>query len=90
MNPCPKEQACAFMHCDENFKMLPSMSYYEKTYCHGEVQGECIRIKLESKYGALHVPSNMMPNGMPLPGTHRRDWSINAIEYKKYLENRDY
>lgn len=89
MTYCPKVEKCAFTHCDERFNLLSSMHYYETEFCHGPSQEKCVRIKLEKKFGSLHVPSNMMPNGLPLPGTHRRDWTINAINYKRFVENKD-
>jgi hypothetical protein len=89
MTYCPKEEKCAFTHCDDQFKILASMSYYEKEFCHGSSQERCVRIKLENKFGKIHVPSNMMPNGLPLPGTHRRDWTSYAINYKRFVENKD-
>lgn len=89
MHNCPREKDCAFTHCDERFKLLPSIENFEMAYCHG-VEDDCIRYKLADKFGEVRVPSNMMPNGMPLPGTHRRDWTDTALHYKRYLENRDY
>lgn len=90
MSGCVKELNCAFVHCEEQFKVLPAIAVYEEKYCHGEEATNCIRFKLDEKFGKVQVPSNMMPNGLPLPGTHRRDWTISAINYKRYLENREY
>ena len=89
MRLCPKEQECAFMQCDEKYRLLPAIEGYEAKYCNGLDASECIRFKLSDKYGKVIVPSNMMPNGLPLPGTHRRDWTTTALQYKRYVENRD-
>ncbi|MCH4889523.1 hypothetical protein EZV73_18220 [Acidaminobacter sp. JC074] len=89
MRKCTNEKECAFAHCDDRYKSLPSMALYETKYCKGQ-SNECIRLKLTEKFGSLRVPSNMMPNGLPLPGTHRRDWSEVALKYPRYLENRDF
>jgi len=89
MKLCPIEQDCAFTHCDEKYKLLPAMEVYETKYCNGSDASECIRFKLSDKFGKLQVPSNMMPNGLPLPGTHRRDWTTVALQYKRYVENKD-
>lgn len=45
---------------------------------------ECVRFKLSSKFGKGVVPANMMPNGYPLPGTTKEDWSEQAQMYYKY------
>ncbi len=89
MKNCSKEEKCTFAHCEKRYKMLSSMTLYKTKYCEGE-SNECIRFKLAEKFGNVQVPSNMMPNGLPLPGTHRRDWSEVALKYPRYLENRDY
>lgn len=89
MGLCPKEEQCAFMNCDEKYNILPAMAVHKTNYC--ESKNElCIRYKLSDKYGEIKVPSNMMPNGLPLPGTHRRDWTTVALQYQRYIKNKDY
>lgn len=86
---CSKEVNCAFTNCDSRYKLLSGISLYEDKFCKGQ-EKSCIRYRLDEKYGPVQVPTNMMPNGLPLPGTHRRDWTLVALEHKKYLDNREY
>lgn len=82
---CSKFESCSFTHCETNFKLLESIDHCVEDFCLTDDHGRCIRLQLEEKNGPLHVPTNMMPNGLPLPGTHRRDWTSIAIEYKKHI-----
>ena len=48
---------------------------FVRAYCKGDKQDECIRKKVSKALGGPHkVPVNMMPTGMPLFGTTRKDW----------------
>lgn len=85
MKECTKFKECSFINCDDSYKQLTSLDHYVTDYCHGEKLDTCIRIQIDAKHGELHVPTNMMPNGLPLPGTHRRDWTEIALEYKKHI-----
>lgn len=85
MKTCSKFETCAFTHASTEFKLLGTLDHYMSAYCHADDSSHCVRIQLEDKNGAIHVPSNMMPNGLPLPGTHRRDWTEVALEYKKHI-----
>lgn len=85
MKTCTEFSNCAFANCDNSYKVLQSLDHYISDYCNGDKHDTCIRIQIESKHGNLHVPTNMMPNGLPLPGTHRRDWTEIALEYKKHI-----
>ncbi len=87
MKTCEKFNNCPFTHTDPQFKVLNSIDHYLEDYCHDKNQ-ECIVYQIDSKFGHDHVPSNMMPNGLPLPGTHKRDWPEVALEFKKHLNNK--
>ncbi len=48
---------------------------FANMYCRGWKQGECIRKKVSMELGGPDkVPQNMMPNGLPLPGTVSSEW----------------
>jgi hypothetical protein len=82
---CNLIKTCPFANCEPSFHQLNSIDHFIHDYCNGEKNNECIRIKLGSRNGGIHVPTNMMPNGLPLPGTNRRDWDEVALEYKKHI-----
>jgi hypothetical protein len=45
-------------------------------YCQGKNQEQCIRKKMSKALGSPErVPANLMPNGLPLPGTGNKNWS---------------
>lgn len=85
MKECRNFKTCSFVNCDPSFHQLTSIDHYIEDYCHGEKVDNCIRLKIEDRLGSIHVPSNMMPNGLPLPGTHRRDWTEIALEFEKHI-----
>ncbi len=82
---CTKFNSCSFPNCDKSYHLLTSIDHFIEDYCKGEKRDDCIRLKIENHNGKIHVPSNMMPNGLPLPGTHRRDWDEVALEFKKHI-----
>lgn len=90
MKHCKFENDCAFTHLESNYKKLDSIKVYEHDFCHGSQQADCIRVQIQTEFGKVHVPSNMMPNGLPLPGTHRRDWTEIALQYKKHLNHDEF
>lgn len=90
MKHCKLENNCAFTHLETAYKKLDSIQVYEHDFCHGDKQTACVRLNIDSEFGKLHVPSNMMPNGLPLPGTHKRDWSEIALQFKKHLNHEEF
>lgn len=90
MKECVKFENCPFTHCDSQYKILDSIDHYVEDYCHGSKQNDCVVYQLDNKFGHDHVPSNMMPNGLPLPGTHRRDWCEVALEFKKHINDKKF
>jgi hypothetical protein len=90
MNTCIKFETCPFTHCDTQFKKLNSIDHYVEDYCNGEKHDHCVVFQIDTKFGHNQVPSNMMPNGLPLPGTHKRDWTEIALEYKKHINKKPF
>lgn len=90
MDKCTKFKDCAFTHSNNQYRKLQSIEHYIDDYCRSGKHGECVRFKIDVKHGTIHVPSNMMPNGLPLPGTHRRDWTDIALEHKKHLNDHEF
>ena len=85
MQDCPNLARCAFVkHCEENASST-SVKGFIHMYCKGPKQEECIRKQLCAKYNAQVVPVEMMPNGYPLPGSSKNDWSEEALNYRKLL-----
>ena len=85
MPDCANLATCSFFRkyeTDENLKI--ALQGFINRYCKGDMQDECVRKKVSKALGGPQkVPTNMMPNGMPLSGTSRDDWSA---EVKQVLE----
>ena len=53
-------------------------------FCKGDKQDQCVRKKVSKALGGPNfVPINMMPNGIPLNGTTRDNWSDQVKEIIK-------
>ena len=49
---------------------------FVRAYCRGDKQDQCVRKKVSKALGGPQkVPVNMMPTGLPLFGTDKKDWS---------------
>jgi hypothetical protein len=85
MTECEKLATCAFFkeyESDENKKLV--LGGFVKLYCKGDKQNECIRKKVSTMLGGPEkVPVNMMPDGHPLAGTNKEDWSKEVIDSVK-------
>lgn len=76
MTECANLATCAFFkkyQSDANMQM--ALYGFINRYCKGKEQDKCIRKKISKALGGPDkVPTNMMPNGMPLAGTLKDDW----------------
>lgn len=78
---CENIAGCAFFgECEKDPRKRLALRGFINIYCKGEKQMTCIRKKVSKSLGGGHtVPCNMMPNGMPLHGTSRDEWSEDVI-----------
>jgi len=79
MSVCKNLSGCSFVKCCEEYDKANSIQGFINMYCKGSRMNECVRLKLCNAYGKNVVPKNMMPNGYPLPGTSKADWSKEAL-----------
>ncbi|MBN2436910.1 MAG: hypothetical protein JXK07_16745 [Spirochaetes bacterium] len=81
MEECKNLEKCNFFKTYENdSKRKLSLEGFVYTYCRGEKMNECKRLKMCDALGKENVPKNMMPNGLPLSGTDKSDWSEKVLE----------
>ena len=76
MGDCENLKTCAFFKTYENNPNIEAaLKGFVSMYCKGPKQDQCIRKKVSKALGGpQNVPTNMMPNGMPLQGTSRDNW----------------
>jgi hypothetical protein len=77
MSDCANLSKCAFFKQYENLENKKlALRGFVRTFCKGDKQGECVRKKVSKALGGPDkVPLNMMPNGLPLAGTSKEEWS---------------
>jgi len=80
MSNCPNLDKCNFFNVYQDQKKK-ALKGFVGLYCKGDNQSKCLR-KFVSKIlgGSEFVPSNMMPNGLPLSGTKDLDWTSDVKE----------
>ncbi|WXR61015.1 hypothetical protein WG909_12040 [Peptostreptococcaceae bacterium AGR-M142] len=84
---CKNLNGCSFVkYCNDKDK-TNSVKGFINIYCKGSRMEECERFKLCNQFGKTVVPPNMMPNGYPLPGTNKDNWSKEALNCKNKLIN---
>lgn len=82
---CPNLGICDFFIYANSDKEEESLNGFLKRYCLTDTQEKCIRKKLSIMFGRECVPSNMMPNGLPLPGTKKDGWDERAKNFRNYV-----
>ena len=84
---CERLAACPFFNIDESDPGVASAKRgLMALYCKGDKKDSCVRLAVFHKFGSpTSVPKNMMPNGMPLPGTNDSEWDTAVIKYKREL-----
>ena len=85
MNECPTINSCSF--ANSCMKTDPDNSVKEllNLYCKGDQHNDCVRKMLTDTFNVTVVPNSMMPNGLPLPGTFKENWSEEALNYRSYF-----
>ena len=81
MSICQYLDKCNFFKVYQDQKKR-ALKGFVQLYCQGNNQNKCLR-KIVSKTfgGSEFVPSNMMPNGLPLGGTKDLDWTSDVKEF---------
>ncbi|MHA2252967.1 MAG: hypothetical protein ACXAD7_21570 [Candidatus Kariarchaeaceae archaeon] len=81
MVDCANLGGCNFFrtYTNDAFRQLALKGFVNK-YCKGDNQEKCVRkIICEQLGNSKFVPPNMMPNGFPLSGSTRDDWSDEVL-----------
>ncbi len=86
MSECQNLSGCSFVNCCKEYSKADSVQGFINLYCKGNKMTQCVRRKIAMQIGKEHVPKNMMPNGLPLPGTSREDWTEQAIHFRSYIK----
>lgn len=77
MGDCVNLEKCEFFkqyQKDEDKKY--ALMGFVRSYWRGDKQDQCVRKKVSKALGVPQkVPVNMMPTGLPLFGTDKKDWS---------------
>jgi hypothetical protein len=76
MSDCANLEKYAFFkqYQNDDDKKYALMGFV-RSYCRGDKQDMCVRKKVSKTLGGPDkVPLNMMPTGLPLFGTTKKDW----------------
>ena len=80
VSECQNLEKCNFFQVYQ-YEKKRILKGFISLYCKGEYQDKCLRKKVSKALGGpKFVPSNMMPNGLPLVGTNDLDWPSNLKE----------
>jgi hypothetical protein len=82
MGDCNKLKNCKFFEKYESDKGRNTLlNGFVKRYCQGMGHDFCKRKKVSMALGGPeNVPINMMPNGFPLNGTDKLNWSEDVLK----------
>lgn len=85
MDECSNLSECNFFKMYENDKSKHlALKGFISMFCKGAKQGQCKRKDLSKTLGGpQNVPPNMLPNGLPMAGTNKSNWSKNVIQILK-------
>lgn len=86
MSVCENLSGCPFVAFCNKTDKSSSVNGFINMYCKGSRMDTCIRLRLCHQFDRTIVPKNMMPNGLPLPGTGKDDWSDQAINFRRLLK----
>jgi len=84
-NECVNLAGCPFVKFCEANDNVTSVKGFILMYCKGDKQSSCVRKQLCEKFGKQVVPVDMMPNGFPLPGSTKENWSEQALDFRNAL-----
>lgn len=85
MDECLNMDKCNFfkMYESDTRKHLALKGLISK-FCSGEKQDKCVRKNVSKVLGGPeNVPENMLPNGYPIKGTDKANWSENVMQVLK-------
>ncbi len=80
MPECPLMDDCKFYEKYENTDNKTLLEGFVKRFCKGDFN-KCVIKKITEDHSMDYVPGNMLPDGMPEPGTDDSDWSEDIIDY---------
>jgi len=77
MGDCVNLEKCEFFRQHQNDEDTKyALMRFVRSYCRGDKQYPCVRKKVSNALrGPQKVLVNMMPTGLPLFGTDKKDWS---------------
>lgn len=80
--PCENIENCSILkEYGEKEGFSQAVAGFRMLYCEGDNMEKCLRRKLAKKLGGPDkLPSNMMPNGLPLTGTDSNEWPQNVLD----------
>ena len=76
---CDLADDCAFYQQMINQQGELPLRGLVRKHCDGDPES-CARKQLADEHGRDTVPDNMMPNGLPIPGTSDDDWPPEATD----------
>ncbi len=81
MNECQNLENCNFFKMFENDQSKHlALKGFVFMFCKGRKQNECVRKKISQILGGSQfVPPNMLPNGFPMAGTKKFNWSAEVL-----------
>ncbi len=85
MEECLNMSSCNFfqMYESDESKHLALKGLISK-FCRGEKQDKCKRKEISKALGGpKNVPQNMLPNGFPIRGTDKSNWSEKVTQLLK-------
>lgn len=85
MDECPNMSRCSFFQVYANSEEhAVAVAGFLRLYCRGEGQERCVSKKVSSEVGGPDkVPSNMLPNGVPVAGTDASSWPEEVLRVIK-------
>jgi hypothetical protein len=83
---CKNLAQCPFFNCCDELQKNTSVAGFMTLYCKGDKMSSCVRLRLSDQFGKQVIPKNMMPNGLPVPGTNCDGWSPEALDYRTVLK----
>ena len=85
MDECPNMNRCSFfLAYASSGEHVAAVAGFVRLYCRGEGQQRCVRKKVSNEVGGPDkVPSNMLPNGVPVAGTDASSWSEEVLRAVK-------
>ncbi|OKY77845.1 MAG: hypothetical protein BTN85_0320 [Candidatus Methanohalarchaeum thermophilum] len=85
MSECKNIDSCGFFEKYKEENEL-GLNGFINQYCKGDKMDECVRRELAKELGGTEkIPDNMLPNGYPISGTDKSDWSEEVIKLARNI-----